>query len=421
MNDFQFSIETLSHGFLTWHRFAKDKIVRIESFQMIQSGNPKQWDVVYPLKFELLFDQKHKHCEEIAKGKYSKVYQFNHLAYKSVRIQNEKNDHSNLRCNIKELIFFHSLHHCNIMKPHRSQIIMEHGTITRIIHEMPLADYHLGEILHTMKNYQDIKLILKQVAKAMQYMHAHQLNHGDLKPQNILLHGKLVQISDFTLTTSRRKGSDVSLGTLYWRSPETILYQSYTEKSDVWSFGVIMLDCLIGRYYFQNAENESDLMQLISRVIDRSIQIPFHLLQEHNSKDAKEFEKLIYKILVMNPLERPSFQDILQTDFFKDCEIMGLDPLSTSNSAWEPGGGFTYAPEMTHGTTLFDNIDTSDNIIDVLKEKLTQSAASFDTGEVIEVCRKFQGFLWDSQWFHDEKWESVLYHILVLLDFKIPL
>jgi serine/threonine protein kinase len=401
MNDFQFSVETLSHGFLTWHRFAKDKIVRMESFEIIQNGNPTKWDVVYPVKFQLLFNQKHEQCEKIAKGKYSKVYQFNHLAYKSIRIQTEQNNHSNLRCNIKELIFFHSLHHCNIMKPHRSQIIMEHGAIKRIIHEMPLADCHLGDMFQTLKSYQDIKFILHQVAQAMNYMHKNQLNHGDLKPQNILLHEKLVQISDFTLTTSQKKGSDISLGTLYWRSPESILSELYTDKSDVWSFGIIMLDCLIGGYYFQHAQNESELIQLITRVIDRSIQIPFHLKFSQCNDDAKHFETLIYKILVMNPLERPSFQDILQDDFFKDCEILGLDPISNDH--------------------VDISLSHSDNIIGLLKEKLTQSGASFDLGEITEVCRKFQGFLWDSQWFHDKTWESALYHILVLLDFKIPL
>jgi serine/threonine protein kinase len=396
MNDFHVSINCLSRGFLTWHRFEKEKIVRLDTWNIIQTGNPKEWNTCYPLKFELLFDPKHQNCEEIAKGKYSKVYQFNNLAYKSIRIQNKENDHSNLRCNIKELIFFHSLHHSNIMKPLRSQIIMEHGTITRIIHEMPLADYHLGEILTTIKSYQDIKFILHQVAKAMRYMHKNKLNHGDLKPQNILLlnERKLIQLSDFTLTTHQQKGFDYSLGTLFWRSPESIKEQVYTDKSDVWSFGVIMLDCLIGSYYFQNAQNETDLLQLMNRVIDRSIVLPFHKFDSHYfaKSDAKNFEVLIYKILTINPLERPSFEDILQDDFFKVQE--------------------TSQNEMT--------IVSSYSITNKIKEKLIQSNATFDMCEISEACRKLEGFLWDSQWFNEETWESTLYHILVLLDFNIP-
>jgi serine/threonine protein kinase len=399
MNDFHVSVHCLSRGFLTWHRFAKEKIVRLDTLNIIQTGNPKDWDICYPLKFELLFDQKHKDCEEIAKGKYSKVYQLNNLAYKSIRIQNKENDHSNLRCNIKELIFFHSLCHSNIMRPHRSQIIMEHGTITRIIHEMPLADCHLGEILTTIKSYQDIKFILHQVALAMQYMHNNKLNHGDLKPQNILLINKrnLVQLSDFTLTTHQRKGFDNSLGTLFWRSPESINEQVYTDKSDVWSFGVIMLDCLIGSYYFQNAQNEFDLLQLINRVIDRSIVLPLHIFNSSSSDnlDAQHFEHLIYKILVINPLERPSFEDILQDDFFKQVH----------NSIKDYRNSITL-PEIS--------------ITERIKQKLTQCNATFEMCEITEACKKFEGFLWDSQWFNDETWESVLYHVLVLLDFKIP-
>ncbi len=398
MNDFQISILTLSRGFLTWHRFAKNNIVRLENADIIEHGNPKEWDQCYPLKFELLLNQKHENCKEIAKGKYSKVYQFNHLAYKSIRIQNQENDHSNLRCNIKELIFFHSLHHRNIMKPHRSQIMMEHGTITRIIHEMPLANSHLGEMLKTIKNYQDIKIILRQVAQAMQYMHKNQLNHGDLKPQNILFLGNLVQLSDFTLTTHQMKGSDHSLGTLYWRSPESILNQSYTDKSDVWSFGVIMLDCLISRYFFQHAQNDSELFQLINRVINRSIVIPFHIMTPPS--DANHFENLIYQILDLNPSKRPSFGDILEHDFFKEEVYLSKDNFAITN------------PTTTNQTTTITNM---------LFEKLTQYKATFEINDIHEVCRKFLGFLWDSQWFHDETWESTLYHILVLLDFKIPL
>jgi serine/threonine protein kinase len=386
--DLQLSIFTLSRSFLTWHRFAKNNLIPNDLLEVIKSGNPSEWDKTYPIHFKLLFNKNQPGCFEMEQGKYSKIYLFNNLAYKCVNISTQLDNHTNLRCNLKELIFFHSFDHINIIKPFRSQILMKKGSITKIIHEMPFVNDHLGQILNKTSE-KDFQLILFQIAKGLHYMHTKNIMHGDVKPANILVFpNNIVRITDFTLSSMENAGKDISLGTLYWRAPEVIYRQNYTKKSDVWSFGVIMLDCLIGRYFFRDARNEHDMIKVITLVINQSISIPFFSI---------EFKNLVHRILVWDPLQRPSFQDILQDDYFKSFNMKISDSL---NIYYDLHKEFT-------------------SLNDKFTKKLQESQTSFDPLYVVEIIQKFLKFLWENYWYSEETFQSVIYHILYLLDFKI--
>eukprot|EP00258_Populus_trichocarpa_P048740 XP_024464759.1 probable receptor-like protein kinase At1g80640 isoform X2 [Populus trichocarpa] len=98
--------------------------------------------------------------------------------------------------------------------------------------------------------------IAVDVARGLEYLHEHcnpPVVHRDLKSSNILLDSSFnAKLSDFGLAVTsgiQSKNIELSgtLGTLGYVAPEYLLDGKLTDKSDVYAFGVVLLELLIGR------------------------------------------------------------------------------------------------------------------------------------------------------------------------------
>lgn len=86
-----------------------------------------------------------------------------------------------------------------------------------------------------------------QVLKGLEYCHANNILHRDLKPQNILIDKQgTVKLADFGLArfdTIPMKGYTNEVITLWYRPPEVLLgNRKYKGEIDVWSVGCIMAE-----------------------------------------------------------------------------------------------------------------------------------------------------------------------------------
>ncbi|MBA0779182.1 hypothetical protein Gotri_003456, partial [Gossypium trilobum] len=118
------------------------------------------------------------------------------------------------------------------------------------------------------------KKIILDIAKGLAYLHGdcHQkIIHFDIKPENILLDENFnAKISDFGL--SKLIGKDQSQvlttmrGTPGYMAPEW-LTSTITEKVDVYSFGIVVLEILCGRRNIDRSQQEEDrhLLELFRR------------------------------------------------------------------------------------------------------------------------------------------------------------
>jgi len=124
----------------------------------------------------------------------------------------------------------------------------EGGTLFDILHNRP-------EIELCWK--QKIKILL-DIAKGMNYLHHCNppIVHRDLKSLNLLLAEKvedefdtpIIKIADFGMSKIKENVENATMtanaGTYHWMAPEVLNGNSYNEKIDVYSFGIVMFEVI---------------------------------------------------------------------------------------------------------------------------------------------------------------------------------
>ena len=99
-----------------------------------------------------------------------------------------------------------------------------------------------------------VELVI-QVLKAARFAHRHGIVHRDLKPHNVMLDGEgRVKVTDFGI--ARAGASDMTetgsiMGTAQYLSPEQAQGHAVTERSDLYSVGVMLFELLTGRVPFE--------------------------------------------------------------------------------------------------------------------------------------------------------------------------
>lgn len=102
-------------------------------------------------------------------------------------------------------------------------------------------------------------VMLGQVGRALALAHAHGIVHRDMKPENVFLVSEgtedIAKVLDFGIARLETASCDENLvrtstgtilGTPYYMSPEQAAGQPVDHRSDIWSFGAIAFQCLVG-------------------------------------------------------------------------------------------------------------------------------------------------------------------------------
>lgn len=108
----------------------------------------------------------------------------------------------------------------------------------------------------------DVKVVIKQVASALEFMHSKQLVHRDIKPENVLIFEpdfNKIKLMDFGMT--RKDGTVIrkTNGSIPYTPPEhceAVRNENITVETsgDVWAFGVLLFCMLTGNFPWENAD-----------------------------------------------------------------------------------------------------------------------------------------------------------------------
>jgi eukaryotic-like serine/threonine-protein kinase len=157
--------------------------------------------------------------------------------------------------------------------------------------------------------------VCRQIAAGVEAAHEGGVIHRDLKPGNVkITPGGEVKVLDFGLAkgggptagssepdlsasptlTYAATGVGVILGTAAYMSPEQARGKAVDRRTDIWSFGCVLYECLTGRQLF-TGETVSDIMaKILEREPDWSLLPPQtpararELLRRCLEKDAKK-------------------------------------------------------------------------------------------------------------------------------------
>lgn len=350
LTDLDYSIDLLSQGFKTWYRFGGQTGIAKKSVRL----DPSTWDLTHPFTFS----EMHKACKKIIHdGDYARVYEDSNHVYKVVHVKD------NLRNALKEAVFLHSLNHPHILQALDTQIVMKHGKITKFIHKM-----HKGKTLaqHCPSELSALEAVWIALAKALAYLHANNIYHGDVKPDNVLGAAGTIQLFDFSLS-DKTTGPPTVTGTSIWKSPECLKDGPASTKSDVWGWAVVVLHSFMGPDYQAQFPDRQDLA--ILKVWD-NFPVP---------DISPTWNALLRACLSLDPNERPTMLQIL--------------------------GEYTeYTPEIVPRAKLSDL---------VAKQILTQKA-SFSCKKLEYWCDVWHFFLWENALNTEHDFEAALYHIFFL-------
>lgn len=180
---------------------------------------------------------------------------------------------------LREISFLRDIDHPNIGK------LLDFGESEWLIYyvlefvEGPNLREHLSRV--TRASLSDTLIIARHLLDALEYAHAKRIVHRDVKPDNIVLSPAGAVLLDFGIAraiaesgTDRLTRSGFAVGTSAYMSPEQVQgTPDIDERSDIYSLGCVLFECVTGRPPF-TAQRE----ELVLRM---------HL--DHDAPDVRDF------------------------------------------------------------------------------------------------------------------------------------
>lgn len=200
--------------------------------------------------------------------------------------------------------------------------------------------------------------------------------HRDLKPENILIHGNIFKLADFGFSTTISNHQNLLksvCGTPLYMSPQILMRENYTSKSDIWSLGLIYYEMLCGKTPW-TARSERELLDNTRTI---PLKFPYDVKISDQSKD------FIKKCLAFHEKDRFSWEQIFMHDIYLKEQIIIKKPdinSSPNNTAMKRKSTFFLSENALKALTelqeiiqkngidlkkVFNNFDkTKDNKLD---------------------------------------------------------
>jgi serine/threonine protein kinase len=182
-------------------------------------------------------------------------------------------------------------------------------------------------------NHTNITKMIIGLLHGMKYLHSQNIIHRDLKPGNLLIDEKgQIRIADFGTAKFEDCGTTTDVvGTLAYMASETLGGGQATKKSDVFAFGLILYEVLVGESVFPKNGNILQIAEMHMQGIRREIPKHVHPL----------VTKVIEQCWSKNQEDRPTFEEVLNLlhanwfPLFRDIDLDACDKFISDMVAEE--------------------------------------------------------------------------------------
>lgn len=160
--------------------------------------------------------------------------------------------------------------------------------------------------------------IAYQMLNGIAFLHNENILHRDVKPANVLVNSNgYVKLTDFGIATKTQKDqlNQTVVGTTRYLSPERLGANPYGAKSDVWSLGLVLIECASGINPFEGITSIVELWMTIKETPVEDL-IPKEI--------TGSLRQLLVLCLKKRPEARPPARALLSSPLFKECGIRNL-------------------------------------------------------------------------------------------------
>lgn len=172
--------------------------------------------------------------------------------------------------------------------------------------------------------------ITRQICAGLAAAHENGVLHRDLKPANIMIDGRgKTRVTDFgvAVVANELLGREAAAGTPGYMAPEQLAGKEVTQRSDIYSLGLVLYELFTGKRVFE-AKSLHELMELHEKSTPPT--------PSSHVKDIEPLvERVILRCLEKDPQKRPA--SAIQVA----AALPGGDPLAAALAAGE-----TPSPEM---------------------------------------------------------------------------
>jgi len=170
--------------------------------------------------------------------------------------------------------------------------------------------------------------IIREVADALAYSHAHGVVHRDIKPENVLISSSHALVTDFGVakavsdaaTAAHLTGTGVTLGTAAYMAPEQATADPLLDhRVDIYALGAMAYEILAGQPPFRGANPQQVIAGHLTRHPDA--------LSVYRPSVPPGLDAIVMRSLEKNPGDRWQSADEM---------VRALDALGTSIAAGMP-------------------------------------------------------------------------------------
>jgi serine/threonine protein kinase len=124
---------------------------------------------------------------------------------------------------------------------------------------------HTGELRNKLR-------IALQIARALEFIHSHQIIHRDIKPENVHINSSgTIKLMDFGIAKTRELSftrTGFTMGTPYYMAPEQVVGRQVTPLVDVYAFGLLLFELLTGSKPVTGESVEQIFYRILNEPVD---------------------------------------------------------------------------------------------------------------------------------------------------------